>query len=445
MRKFGDESGQTLVMVALSMAVLLGFAAFATDVGVMLREKRMIQSAADSAAIAAASALSKGTNAKDAGVAAATANGFTQGTDSEGYTTTVDVEPTAIDGHFAGTAGYTEAIITQQVPTFFMRVFGKDLMTVSARAVATDLGTGDDCFNSLAQSGIGVELQGSFVFDAPGCAVNINSDSSDGLNFTGNGGTLTAASVGVVGDVNGVHPGESSPITTGIPPFSDPLAGKFSPPSYDTSTCTNTTTVPATNPPTMTNGVVCYQNLTGDITVSNVTLDPGTYVFNTPTGQVIFSGSVKTNSTTTTTASGDSVITGVTLYLTGGMSENSGTTLDLIAPHKTGGVYDDILIYGAPTDVIPNAKKTDICKSGNGANGGGPGIILLDMGNSSGIFQGEIYAPDSDLVFQDSGGGLNVVTDVVVNTMCNKTAALTVIPYAKGIGSGNFPKISLVE
>src|SRR6185503_20467287 len=63
MRKFGDESGQTLVMVALSMAVLLGFAAFATDVGVMLDAKRHVQSAADSAAIAAAWGLSQNTGA----------------------------------------------------------------------------------------------------------------------------------------------------------------------------------------------------------------------------------------------------------------------------------------------------------------------------------------------------------------------------------------------
>jgi hypothetical protein len=444
MRRLGDESGQTLVMVALSMAVLLGFAAFATDIGVMLHEKRQAQSAADSAAIAAAWALSENTSTKDAGTAAATRYGYTAGTDANGYATTVDIEPKPIDGQFAGQSGYVEAIITRQVPTFFMHVFGWDSATVGARAVATDKGTSDGCFNSLASSGIGVELQGSFVFDAPGCAVKIDSSSSNALNFTGNGGTLTAASVGVVGNYSGLHDGESSPIDTGAAPFSDPLAGKFSPPTFDSSTCTNVTTV--TSQPTLTNGVACLQNLTGNITLSNVNLNPGTYVFNTPKGYVDFTGTVGTNSTSTTDpVTGVTTTTGVTLYLTGGMMEEPGTTLNLIAPHNTGGAYDDILIYGAPTDVIPNAKKNDICMTGNGNNGPQPGVLLLDMGNSSGTFQGEIYAPYADLVFQDSGGGLNVVTDVVVNTMCNKTAALTINSYAKNVGGGRFPRISLVE
>jgi hypothetical protein len=356
----------------------------------------------------------------------------------------VDIEATPIDGQFKGQSGYVEAIITQQVPTFFMHMFGRDSATVAARAVATDKGTSDGCFNSLATSGIGVELQGSFLFDAPGCSVNINSSSDDALDFTGNGGTLKAASVGVVGDYSGLHKGESTPIDTGTAPFSDPLAGQFSAPQFDTSTCTNVTTV--TSQPTLTDGVACLQNLTGDITLSNVNLDPGTYIFNTPTGQVIFDGTVGTNSTSTTDpVTGVTTTTGVTLYLTGGMSENPGTTLDLIAPLNTGSDYDNILIYGASTDVIPNASKTDICKSGKGANGAGPGIILLDMGNSSGTFEGEIYAPYSDLVFQDSGGGLNVVTDIVVNTMCNKTADLSVTSYAKSVGGGRFPRISLVE
>ena len=54
MKKLKDESGQVLVVVALSMTTLLGFVGFATDVGVMLHERRIAQSVADGAAIGAA-------------------------------------------------------------------------------------------------------------------------------------------------------------------------------------------------------------------------------------------------------------------------------------------------------------------------------------------------------------------------------------------------------
>src|ERR1700749_1858561 len=45
------EEAQTLVIVALSLTVLMGFLAFATDLGVMLRQRRIAQTVADSAAM----------------------------------------------------------------------------------------------------------------------------------------------------------------------------------------------------------------------------------------------------------------------------------------------------------------------------------------------------------------------------------------------------------
>jgi len=41
MRHVRSEEGQSLVMIALSLTVLMGFMAFATDVGVLLRQRRM--------------------------------------------------------------------------------------------------------------------------------------------------------------------------------------------------------------------------------------------------------------------------------------------------------------------------------------------------------------------------------------------------------------------
>ncbi len=79
MKKLRDESGQTLVFVAFFMGLLaLGFVAFALDVGALFREKRMAQSAAQAAAVAAAEEVGYGNTANEQAVANAMAklNGF---------------------------------------------------------------------------------------------------------------------------------------------------------------------------------------------------------------------------------------------------------------------------------------------------------------------------------------------------------------------------------
>ena len=47
-----EESGQSLVLAAAAMVVILGMAAMAIDVGMFLQERRDLQNAADAAALA---------------------------------------------------------------------------------------------------------------------------------------------------------------------------------------------------------------------------------------------------------------------------------------------------------------------------------------------------------------------------------------------------------
>ena len=77
-----DESGQTLIFVAVSMTVILGFLAMAADVGTLLHDKRDLQIAADSAAIAGAveeKVSSVTGDIQASGQTASTQNGFTNG------------------------------------------------------------------------------------------------------------------------------------------------------------------------------------------------------------------------------------------------------------------------------------------------------------------------------------------------------------------------------
>ena len=89
MKNLRDENGQALIITALCMTCLFGFAALAADVGIMLREKRLLQIAADSAAIAGALELNySAASVTSAAKAASAQNGFTDG--SGGVTVTVN-------------------------------------------------------------------------------------------------------------------------------------------------------------------------------------------------------------------------------------------------------------------------------------------------------------------------------------------------------------------
>jgi len=72
----GREEGQVVVIVALALAVLVGFAALAIDVGQFMWEKRALQNAADAAALAGAMELPESpTQAVDVAQAYAAHNG----------------------------------------------------------------------------------------------------------------------------------------------------------------------------------------------------------------------------------------------------------------------------------------------------------------------------------------------------------------------------------
>ena len=393
MRIRHDESGQVLVLAALCLTALLGFVALATDVGLLFRAKRNLQIAADAAASAGAlDYLYNASNSSEiaAASAAAAQNGVTNG--SGGAVVTVNVPP--LYGYHK-TAGYVEVIITQPNPTFFMRVFNFNSVTVAARAVAGTPGPNQDCVYVLAPSASGaMTLQGSFDFSTPHCGVVVDSSSSDALQFTGAGGTLTAGSISVVGGAGG-QTGDSTPApVTGAAPVSDPLKGKYSTPAVCTYT-SSVTSVKAGNAAATTGGVVCF---TKAVTLNGpLTLASGTYVFE---NGVTLGGAI-------TSGAG-----GTTFDLpSAGLNINTGTVLDLVAP--TSGTYNGIVLMEPP----PNSSE-----------------LIFQMGNARGSITGIIYAPDAEFYMNDSGGdskgGLALTTELIVGTLFDKTTTLSIASYS---------------
>jgi hypothetical protein len=417
-RRFSDESGQTLIVSALAMTCLFGFIALATDVGIMMRQKRQVQTAADAAAIAGAlESKFLGTGATTAIVAAAKAasaqNGYTDG--SNGVTVTVNPPP--LYGPHAGVSGYIEAIVSIQQPTLFMGMFGIASLTPTARAVATSGGgAANGCVYILSPNASpAMELQCSFTVSAPNCGVIVDSNANGALDFTGGGGSLSAGSVGVVGTCTG-HCSDSTPAPVqGIVAASDPLANLPMPDPTQNPLAASCTVPNAgtKNAGTLTgtvsgSGVVCY---TGNVTLNNVTLNGGTFVF---TGDVSLSGNVSSSGATIDINSGT-------------LSINTGTTLNLLAP--TFGTYNGIALM----QPMGNTNQ-----------------ITIQKGDASGTVNGIIYAPGAELFLQDSGGdksgGLTLITDLIVGSLFDKTATLTIQSYSQTNPTTTpLSKIALVE
>jgi hypothetical protein len=410
MRIRNDESGQVLILTALSMTMLFGFLALAVDVGTLFDAKRRLQVAADAAATAGALDYSfngSTTSAQSAAKAASSANGVTNGTG--GAVVTANLPPTL--GYHKST-GYVEVIVTQPTRTFFMGLFNLHNITITARAVAGSPGPSNACVYILDPSADdAMELQGSFDVSAPKCGVVIDSSASDALQFTGAGGTLTAGSISVVGGDSG-QTGDSTPApVTGATPVNNPFPNLTGPTPPGGCTYTSTaTSVGAGDPSIAAGGVVCY---TKAVTLSNVTLASGIYVFESG----VTLGSNITSGTGGTT---------LDVY-SGAMSINTGTTLALVAP-STGSTKGIALMEPAT-----NSNE-----------------ISIQKGDASGSITGIIFAPSAELYLQDSGGdksgGLSLTTDLIVGTLFDKTATLTINSYSQAYPTITpLTAVSLVE
>ena len=237
------EAGQSIILLALALVVLLGFMGFGIDMGILRYEKRIEQTAADAAALAGANNLGHGGVVAGAQDASAL-DGFTDtgggevancGSGAPVGTVCVQINNGPQSGPHSGDANYVEALVAVVQPTYFMRVVGITQETVTARAVATDLSgstaTGG-CLYTLgppSSSIEGVNIQGSAILNAPSCGIVDNGD----FNTKGNELIVTAETFGTSGDWQKSGPGgsvtcEATPDscpTTNMPAGPDPLAG----------------------------------------------------------------------------------------------------------------------------------------------------------------------------------------------------------------------------
>ena len=381
-RFFSDQRGQTTIVIGLSLLSICGMAGLAADVGTLFKTKRVLQTAADAGAIAAA-AEARYSNDNAAALAIAALNGVTNGTN--GFTVTETI-----------TASGYKVVASQAAPTFFMKLFGLSTMNVSATAVANN-GPASNCIYALDPSGIDVGLTGTADLSMPNCGIIINSGSTNGLNMTGTS-SLTADSIGIVGGYNTTGGASYYPTpVTGVAPAPNPLA-YLSAPSFSTSSCLSDPHISGstggTIGPATPGGTVCYNGLS--ISGSGtVTMTPGLYIIN---GSMSMSGSGSLGMGTL----GSDAASGVTIYLAppnGSLSLTGSGTMNIAAPCTNVATacntpYNGILFFEDPTDT--NSMKI--------------------TGSTGSTLQGIFYAPSAALTLSGTSGE-TIQADLVVHAL----------------------------
>ncbi len=372
---------QTTVLVTAGLVAILGISALAVDVGELWTTRHLMQTAADAGALAGVDAITIGQTTLDqitvAADAATAQNGFTSnsGTTVNPSTVTVSVVNPPTTGPYANNTNAVQVTVAQVQPTFFMRVLGWTSVPVSAQATALTT-SGGSCVYALNSSASGtIDFSGNGSLSST-CGVYDDSNSSSAL-VVGGTSTLSAPLVGVVGGTS-INGGGSTPPTSGIAAFGDPLAWVPEPTGYS---CSSFPGDNINSSVTLSPGTYC-----GGIKISgsntNVTFDPGTYVIDGG-GLTISSGG---------TVSGS----GVTFYLTGvnkaasnpqdygGVNINGGT-VNLSAPcNSSGGGIEGMLFF----------QDRSITS----------GVGSVINGNTASTFTGAIYFPTTSLQYAGTSG-----------------------------------------
>lgn len=169
-----NQSGQTLVLVAVMMTFLLGMAGLTVDVGRLLSCHAELQAATDAAALAGAEALPNSTATTVATSYSAVAGAknaspkLANATMISGYPALKCLSTLKTQGMACVSPTNANAVQveeTMSVPMYFMALFGKSSMTVSATSTAAMRGSSATPYNVI------------IVVDTTGSMNNSDSDS----------------------------------------------------------------------------------------------------------------------------------------------------------------------------------------------------------------------------------------------------------------------------
>jgi hypothetical protein len=354
--------GNLTMLVALLTLPVAGMMALTLDGGLLMDRRRQCQTAADLAALAAATDLYTNWNtnagadpngtAKTSALNNAKANGFDNTT---GNTVTVNFNPsTYAGGQWKGSTipvGYCEVIINYTQARFFSAIWGQSGLSVQARAVArTSYSAAEPgilLLDPTSKGSLNVTGNGGVVITGNGDVV-VDSTNSEGGLVTGNGSISAAAyyfsgATGYHTSGNGAFLNsatgqyDASIMHSDVPKTPDPLAALPVPTMPSVATLPNGTKANS--------GVSWSGNNNYGAVNGTLTLSPGTY-----TGGISVSGN------------GNLVLQPGIYYMEGGGFSLSGNANVSVSGPSSADTGSGVLLYNAP-----NGNSDTISISGNGS------------------------------------------------------------------------------
>lgn len=398
-----NRSASVSLLVALMAAAIIGFVALGSEIVLVLADARQMQSAADAAALAAATARITGypNDYTQEASAIAAVSGFTNGQDG----TVVTVNSPPADGNYANANDAVEVTISQPQTLALARVVYSGPVTVRARAVARING-GGTCLLALDNSAGGsLSMNGSTTANLVNCSAWANSVSPQAVSLVG-GSILNANQVTIAGGYStggGSQINATGGINTNAIAAADPYAN-YVIPAF--SSCNQTNFSPNSNPPPASPGVYC----------NGITLRSGVALALNPGVYIIDRGALNL-------AGGSSLSgTGVTIVLTSSTGANyatvsisGGATLNLSAP--TSGATAGLVFF----------QDRRASTSGTDDLGGGTGQNII----------GGIYFPQQIIQFAGGNNAITQCTQIVARMIrfvgnatlrlnCNGTGVLPI-------------------
>jgi hypothetical protein len=303
-------------------------------------------------------------------------------------------------GPHNGNAAYVEVLVAAIQPTYFMRIFGINSQTVTARAVATNLSGGNNsaCLYTLGEpsKSIGVDINGNPTLNAPNCGIVDNGN----YDPKGKALTINAGTFGVAGTNTGNSgstgitcndQSQSNCPAYGVPAAANPYAS-LTPPCSPCSAGT------AANPVNNTFSPGTYSSIS--VGTGNFTFNPGIYIVDGTAAQ----GGLSIGANATVTG------TGVMFYFTNGATVGTVGTpnITLTAPSPSNcpacpAQYDGILMYQDATDTNTGIGSCPPAGAQKGPELGG---------NSGSSFNGVLYFPGAQLHLYGNSGTINFATNV---------------------------------
>lgn len=366
-----SERGQSIIILALSFVVMLGFAGIAIDGGILYADRRSAQNAADSAALAGALAILQHNNPISIAYSRAADNAY----DNNHISNWVNVYNPPIDGPYAGNPYYVEVRIRSKVDSVFAHFVYKGQLenTVTAVAHAKPATVvpfmNGDAMVGLAKTGCSVVWShGNNTTSITGSGIFVNSDHPD-CAFKASGGNV----LNVDGDIDVVGGFEISGGAI-VNPTPHSGATQIDTPTIPPPSCSSSGTRDA-GTGTLTPGNISDFNFSG----GTWTMQPGIYCV---------TGGFSVNAGTTISGNG------VLIYVeTGDISWNGGASLDLHAADT--GEYAGLLLYQDPS----NTQMATI------------------NGDSGSSFSGTMFIPSAQVQINGTGAADGFHSQVIGNVV----------------------------